>query len=348
MYTRRLYYIDEVRSAFLFSLKNRRVQEAFFWLQELEDSNYGAEVRRLLFLGWLMWIGISSTEWLYKWSKSYSREDRLNLCWKFLRLSCRDASIWNLLWSSLIPKTIKESELVGGWNSILALESNDFWEKIVNSSESEKLDSIYEALQMNMKYCEIFAKCSAFVLMSCDKKGLLPKDCWKELSNKEYEELQEIESWKKISNIRKARLYSIPYDCLFGMTWRGTGVCTLDNLRSLTYNDLKQSPSWKLYCKGETDEDIELFWDGHLPWITCDHPDEWSLADQKKSHGDGSTGTTASLERWWRNWCIQDSILKDSIPEYEIKKYIQNLPGNTDGKSVFDRLVQMYETIIRK
>jgi hypothetical protein len=228
--------------------------------------------------------------------------------------------------------------LLEGWNSIRKLESNDFWEQIVNSSESEKLDSIYEALQINMKHCNIFAQCSAFVLMTCDKKGLLPKDCWKELSCKAYDELKEIDGWKNLDNVRKARVFSIPYDCLFGMTWRGTGVSTLENLRSLTYSDLKQSPGWKSLCKGESEEEVELFWDIHFPWTSCDHPDEWSLADQKKSHGEGSTGATATLERWWRNWCIQDSLLKESIPEYAIKKFVESLPGNTDGKSVFDRL----------
>jgi hypothetical protein len=345
MYTRRLYYVDEVRSAFLYCIKNRRILETFFWLEELEDSNYGAEARRLLFLAWMMWIGISSTEWLYQWSVTSSREGRLNLCWKLLRLSCRDSSIWNLLWTPFISNTVKQSELLQDWNSMIKIESNDFWEQIVNSSESEKLDSIYEALQSNMKYSSIFAKCSAFVLMICDKKGLLPKDCWKELSTKEYDELQEIKIWNSLDTIRKERIYSIPYDCLFGMTWRGTGVCTLENLCNLTYNDLKQSPAWKTLCKAESDEDLELFWDTYFPWSSCDHPDEWSLADKKKSHGEGSTGSTASLERWWRNWSIQDSLLKDSIPEYWLKKFIEGLSGNVDGKSVFDRLVQMYETL---
>jgi hypothetical protein len=344
MYTRRLYYIDEVRSAFLYSLKNRRVQESFFWLQELEDSNYGAEARRLLFLGWLIWIGISSLEWLHLWSSvSSTREGRLQICWKMLRLSCRDASIWNLLWSTLVSKDIKQSELLERWNSMRKLESNDFWEQIVNSSESEKLDSIYEALQISMKHCSLFAQCSAFVLMTCDKKRLLPKDCWKELSCKPYEELQEIDGWKNLDNVRKARVFSIPYDCLFGMTWRGTGVSTLENLRNLTYSDLKQSPAWKTLFTGESEEEVELFWDLHFPWTICDHPDEWSLADQKKSHGEGSTGATATLERWWRNWCVQDSLLKESIPEYALKKFVQSLPGNTDGKSVFDKLVLLIQ-----
>jgi hypothetical protein len=342
MYTRRLYYIDEVRSAFLYSLKQKRILEAFFWLEELEDSNYGVEARRLLFIAWLMWIGISNLEWLHLWSTdATSREGRLNLCWKLMRLTNRDASIWNLLWAPFVSKDIKQTELVERWNSMRNLDSEKFWEVIVNSSESEKLDTIYESLQMNMKYCTIFAKCSAVVLMKCD----LPKDCWKELSIKEYPDMKEAAEWKKIKNARKRRIYSIPYDCLFGMTWRGTGVSTLENIRELSYKDLKDSPSWKVLCKAETDEDLEEFWDTYFPWTSCDHPSEWSLSDQKKSHGDGSTGSTASLERWWRNWCVSETILKDIISENMLKKYVYSLPGNTDGKSILDRLVKMYEDL---
>jgi hypothetical protein len=345
MYTRKLYYIDEVRSAFLYSIKQKRVLETLFWLHELEDSNYGAEARRLLFIAWMMWIGVSSLEWLHVWStESSTREGRLNLCWKMLRLNCKDSSIWALLWTPFVDSTVKKSEFLECWNSMRKMESDEFWEIIVNSSESEKLDSIYEALQTNMKYCSTFAKCSAIVLMMCNKKGILPKDCWKELSTKEYSELEEIECWKKIGNIKKGRIYSIPYDCLFGMTWRGTGVSTLENLRKLSYTDLKQSAAWKQLCKAESDEELELFWDTNFYWTTCDHPDEWSLADQKKSHGDGSTGATSTLERWWRNWCIQDIILQDITPFSIIKKYIETLPGNTDGKSVLDRLAKMYES----
>lgn len=326
MYTRRLYYIDEVRSAFLYSLKQKRILEAFFWLEELEDSNYGIEARRLLFIAWMIWIGPSSLEWLHLWASSATtREGRLNLCWKMLRLSCSDTRVWNTVWTPFV----KDSD---NWNSMRKLDSEKFWETVVNSSESEKLDVIYEALQINMKYCSIFAKCAAFVIMTCEH----PKDCWKELSTKEYSDMKEIYEWRNITNIRKARIYNIPYDCLFGMTWRGTGVYTLENLRELSYKDLQESPSWKSLCKGETDEDIEIFWDTHFPWTSCDHPSEWSLADQKKSHGDGSTGARASLERWWRNWCFPDTMLK---------KYINSLPGNTDGKSILERIVQMYSEL---
>jgi hypothetical protein len=330
MYTRRLYYIDEVRSAFLYSIKQKRILETFFWLEELEDSNYGIEARRLLFIAWMMWTGISSLEWLHLWSISgTTREGRLNLCWKLMRLTCRDTTIWNLLW---LPFAGSDKPLLERWNFMRQLDSEKFWETIVNSSESEKLDAIYEALQINMKYCNIFAKCTAFVIMTCEH----PKDCWKELSTKEYSDMKEIAEWKKITNIRKARIYSIPYDCLFGMTWRGTGVCTLENLRELSYKDLQESPSWKALCKAETDEDIVAFWDTHFNWTSCDHPSEWSLSDQKKSHGDGSTGATATLERWWRNWSLSDTT------DIVLKKYINNLKGNTDGKSVLERLVQMY------
>lgn len=342
MYTRRLYYIDEVRSAFLYSLKQKRVLEAFFWLEELEDSNYGVEARRLLFIAWLMWTGLSSLEWLHLWSTDgITREGRLKLCWKLMRLTSRDASIWNLLWAPFVCKDDNQTELVERWNSMRKLDCEKFWEIIVNSSESEKLDIIYESLQMNMKYCTIFAKCTAVVLMACD----LPKDSWSELSTKEYPDMKEIIEWKNITNIRKRRIYSIPYDCLFGMTWRGTGINTLENIRELSYKDLKESPSWKSLCKAETDEELEEFWDTYFPWTSCDHPDEWSLNDQKKSHGDGSTGASASLERWWRNWYISECILKDIVPENLLKKYVNSLPGNTDGKSILDRLVKMYEIV---
>lgn len=102
---------------------------------------------------------------------------------------------------------------------------------------------------------------------------------------------------------RQARLYSIPKMALYGTTLRGRSKWAQSNLTQL-YNIEKHLIGCSFwddviteYGEGEegkgikwtADEKKEEFYAKYFP---DDIPDEWSKADQLKSHGDGILGPT--------------------------------------------------------
>jgi hypothetical protein len=124
---------------------------------------------------------------------------------------------------------------------------------------------------------------------------LMPLDSYTESSLKE---------WRELTGRRKRRVLSPPSECLGWITSRGCNpytkttikevrTFTIDVLRekgcSFWQTRLDESDPWK------DDDAFEEFWDTYFP---DDIPDEWSLADQTKSHGPGPLRPTETLIPW--------------------------------------------------
>jgi hypothetical protein len=99
--------------------------------------------------------------------------------------------------------------------------------------------------------------------------------------------------WKALEGRRKRRVYAPPSDCLSWITSRGCNPytkTTIKEVRNLTIDILheKGCPFWQealdTHNPWQNDDAFEIFWDTCFP---DDIPDEWSLEDQKKSHGEG-------------------------------------------------------------
>lgn len=99
--------------------------------------------------------------------------------------------------------------------------------------------------------------------------------------------------WKLLEGRRKRRIYTPPSDCLSWMTSRGCNPytkTTIKEVRNLSLDVLKEKgcPFWQEVLDEknpwQNDDAFEEFWDTYFP---DDIPDEWSLEDQKKSHGNG-------------------------------------------------------------
>jgi hypothetical protein len=351
--TRRLYNLEEVRAAFLYSIKNKCLYEAVFWLRELEESYYSGEARRLLLLAWMIWTGPSRFSWLLDWSANGNTpEGRLELCWKLCRCKTKDSSIWWLLWAVSCSKDTSDEHgtLFQMWKNLYVYEDQDFWQTLTDQTEHEDILTIFENLQTDMKSYSLFAKCIGLTILYSWNK--VPKSSFEPVSNQQPEDLEsKLESWK-LDNIRYERLYEIPYYCLFGMTWRGAGGDTTDQLRKLDMTELQKSPYWKKQLKpylDETgnwlsDEHKEQFWDTYFKWAICDHPDEWSLEDQKKSHGPGATCVNAPLLKWWKNWIINDRLFIYGKIQKNILEVLNTEPGST-GISILDRIIQRYKEL---
>ena len=337
--TKHLYRLEEVRAAFLYCLKQCRMQEAFFWLEELEDSCYGGEARRLLFLSWLMRIGLRRLAWLDAWTTlSLTREGRQTLCCQLLGCEERDSSIWWLLWTVILPESYPLPEAPGQlfteWHTHCKKSENDFWHHVLNISEDERIDMILSSLQDDMKSYTLFARAAGLTIAYGYKNA--PKSSWVPIKTKPY--TYEKASASEKDTLRFTRIYMIPNDCLYGMTSRGGGEDTTEELRRLGSDTFKQSPYWKTKWPSNSEDEQEEFWSTYFP---CDHPDEWSAEQQGKSHGPGLR--IGPLQRWWSNWIRSDRLFIWGSIHTCILKWIQTQQTPSTG-SVFDILIEYYKT----
>jgi hypothetical protein len=293
--TKHLYRFEEVRTAFLYTIRCRRTIEALFWLEELEESCYSGEARRLLFVAWFLFVGLLRMAWIASWSElGTTREGRRILCIQLCSCSERDSSLWNLVASNVLP--VITVPILTQWRQAQTQETC-----FTVSWNDARLPPILTALQSELKGYRLFAKATAFGIQSWWKQ--IPQSSWIPLSAKNHL-IHELEEWSQFS-MRKRRLYAIPYDSLFGMCWRGIGGDTTEELHMLTKELFQTSPYWKPKAVWETDEELEEFYETYFP---DDIPDEWSLADQEKSHGAPGFGTVDSpLGRWWRNWIPEEA-----------------------------------------
>jgi hypothetical protein len=213
----------------------------------------------------------------------------------------------------------------------------------LTESDDPRIDTILETLQEDMKAYSVFAKAIGVAVVYSYKK--LSASVWSSMPTEIPQTiLESIEGWRAYDgNIRKRRVYAIPYDCLFGMTRRGLGEDTTDELRRLTMASLETSPYWKKCIDGV---DAETFWDTHFNVVSCDHPDEWSLAEQRCSHGTGASGGfQAPFGRWWSVWTVQERLFIYGSPEATVSAWVGKEKIGTYA-SVLDRLLGLYKECV--
>ena len=341
--TKRLYRLDEVRAAFLYSLKTRRIKESQFWLRELEESFYGTEARRMLFVAWFLLIGLRRVQWLYAWAlDSGTTEGRAQLAWQLCRIEERDGSLWWILCAGALVG--QGSWLIELWRGMCTADDETFWQPIVNKSEDERIDTILEAVQEDMRRFTPMARLVGLALTEVP----LAETTWTALSASVPDGLE----FEERELIRESREYEVPYLCLYGMSWRGMGADTTELLNSLALPELLQSAYWKRclepFVEGSTwksDDALELFWDTYFPFDKSDIPDEWSKKDKQKSHGPGCTVQCGSpLWRWWKGWIPEGHRYCWGSPVEKVWTWVQGQQA-TVGATVLDRVLELYKEL---
>lgn len=346
--TKRLYRIDEVRAALLYCIKQRRVYEACFWLTELEESKFALEARRLLLVAWYMVIGLSRVAGLLSWAEhGDTREGRLKVCWQLARCSERDTSLWWLAWCGVQPSCVGSSRMLDQWQRTCHQEEEPFWTELVDKAD-DRLEHVMEALQTDLGRYSVLGRCCATSLIF--HQGRLPESSWLELSQEEPIDLIALQlEWSMADTLRQGRAHAIPPGCLYGMTWRGSGGDTLEELRGLSLTQLRASPYWKQIVlplssatDWNSDDAKESFYDTYFPYVNCNIPDEWSKADQQKSHSERQYFGSNGLYKWWRTW-IQDlpHLYLWGTP---LERYLEWVKEdmNQGGELVLDRLLRLY------
>ena len=230
---------------------------------------------------------------------------------------------------------------------MIGLEDEVFWEIVVNGSMNDGIDKCLEQLQTEMRSYSVLARLTAFALVHT--QGHKIKGTWSPLSDKEPIDLRnDIESWKKAS-LREQRVYKIPEESLFGMTLRGRGEDTKFELMELGEAQFMKSAWWKSKWleshldPSDQDEATEAFWNLYFPYLTCDIPDEWSLIDREKSHGE-PVGTHGNLPlwRWWKVWVSSDRLYVWGKDAEIIKNWVDGQRADV-GASILDRVLEMYK-----
>ena len=360
--TKHLYRRDEVVAAFLYSLKQRR-QEAHFWLYELEVSKLKHHVKGILLVAWLMRVGLRRLSWLHHWCGTHNFQDsRILLCEELLSLTERDSSIWWVIWHGATSETmptitlkqaILENNLCAAWWYLSRFDKTTFWNTVRLYTLETPVEQFLDSLQYDLGSYELFGRCVATALLVAHKT-LDPsssKDIIVPLSEGTRNMYRYIETIPSITSIKEHRLYPIPWECLFGMTKRGSGISTLSELHNLEKN-LIRSPVWIEIMEpymNETktswlSEDLRtLFYEQNFPYENGDIPDEWSVIEKQKSHGDIIPPVgQPTFGRWWRNWTIQERLYVWNNHSSAIQTWMNETLINLH-ETVFDTLQGLYE-----
>ena len=128
--------------------------------------------------------------------------------------------------------------------------------------------------------------------------------------------------WIALTGRRKRRCYTIPKWCLKWCTERGRSTYQPMNIEEIRqpWTAMGRSAYWaqkaaefgceiignEISAEASSDEAWEGFMNFAFP---DDIPDEWSLEDQMKSHGEGvvAPGYAPSFSNWFRSWFPENS-----------------------------------------
>uniref|UniRef100_A0A6C0AQI3 Uncharacterized protein n=1 Tax=viral metagenome TaxID=1070528 RepID=A0A6C0AQI3_9ZZZZ len=334
MLTRHLYRFDEVKVALSYSICRGRAEEAAFWCQELVDSGAIVQAWAVLLETWLWqalvldpgWIGdtcynpdvLSKPEELHRAAYRLSmvcRDGRDNSLWAVLVLGSNESVVpdrpclrlptqkaYQTTLQKYFASCLFQGKVLCAWWAYSKL-GPDLAEPYMRGSSLHK---IMETVGLVGTEWTIIGTCARIIHQNVIDIHRAPSP---------YSSLPpsleaSIKSWTSITGRRSRRLYPIPLECLYGRTVRGTmgsKDTTLAELRSLE-DQFPLSPFWASPWSqaSQSDDALEEFYGAYFP---DDIPDEWSLADQKKSHGPGilRSGQTLDLATLGRLWMTGES-----------------------------------------
>ena len=305
MFTKHFYRVDEVQAALLYAVKKGRALEAAFWCEELMISGLWTQAWSTLVQGWLWFCLATNPNWI---GQSFIEDSGIlhQACYSLCQ-SKKDNSLWAVLASvdtempdrvcakrpdgltyesdldAYLCAAICQGKAACAW---WAIQKGGPLHRIPETPLTSCLDMVglRSPLWIRIGLC-------ANVLLACT-----PECAYDTSMNPAIQE--QIEKWSLLSRKRQRRVYAIPDECLYGLTKRGCMERTETTLGELyTIQEL-------LY---DGTEDIEEFYARTFP---DDIPDEWSLLDQRKSHGSGvlRTGEPITLAKLGRIWMTDPCI----------------------------------------
>lgn len=276
--SRHFYCLEEVAACLSHSCAKRDLGEAAFWLQELIDSGEGGAAITAMVETCIYHCGIGGIAWLQAAASAFAEptEDSLfAACMSLCRIKVRDYSFIGL--------------------HILGDQGSALFEPFASINDWAGTDFAACSLAV---LCKIAAAAAAAASGCTVPKGDIPATV-----------VADRERWAAALGRRSRRELAVSKDAVRIVTRRGRmshTQSTAAELRQLgrqwkTADFLGGCATWDemMEFHGFTDgsdDAWELFCEMAFP---DDIPDEWSAADQAKSHGPGLAGhPTVTAKRW--------------------------------------------------
>jgi hypothetical protein len=333
MLTRHLYESDEVIGALRYCILQGRVIEMSFWIQELLESDLYIEAYRSLLDIWLLFFSGQIPQWI---DHAISGESNLHELGMNLAL-CPDRDITPIAVLALqteVVDRVKVNEGGGGYKmgledyyitALIQHRARSAWWATHGLGEERAwniLEDIYDGkYREHIQHIRRFAiedsilLCGAICYICLVRKVRAIENQW---HTKSVDMEKHAESWARCTSLRQRRVYSIPISsvCGYGTRWSlaksDTTMGRLNNLEETVRTD-HQGYWWNRFKSaglnmetGEwsSDDAKEAFYSSTFS-PEDDIPDEWPLADKKKSHGSGMLRTadeSITGGRWARFW----------------------------------------------
>lgn len=379
LYTRHFYRIDEVKSALQLCITNKRSEEALFWTLELIESEEFESIKSVLLNTWFHVIGLANIH-ILKDIFELNKDDIFKIVYSMCYVK-RDITLpimylygasktvykgRNILFE--LPKELVQDDkyfdtfirscmlgkYLDAWMLSIALwknkSTNTFIEKIISHKyNNPMMFDLYIYLTNSKIVNKWYLRC-ALVGIACfaEKYYDAPTNYYKS-----YEHLENtIYSWKNSATHRKRRAYTIPKDCLYGRTYRGTLTYNHSNDEELhdphylLQNQVVYKTILKHYSSFEEfyEDSIEYehFMDLYFP---DDIPDEWSRLEREKSHGVGVNQTcdTPNIRRYFTRWVDMKYNCKIWDKELIVTQCLQNLSDSLNSYYIEDSLFEKYD-----
>jgi hypothetical protein len=334
--TRHFYEQDEVQAALFYAGSRRRPQETVFWCHELILSGWASDAIRILFESWLWNYGPFHVEWYEDaWERlspaEITAEDILYCAHRLSQCKTKDHSLWKLLtlsaahhstlFDAVTPRSppvfpsedpkerffvraLYQRKATSAWWAACYLTVSRYWELVewycntVWMKEKEKEKENTQWMTRLRDYEPLLGYTSQAYDRAIRAVVLLRLCC--PLSPRSGSASHNPPSLPDGPIGRRAsRMYSIPMECLYGMTRRGRMPRTTSTVEGLNNVEkgIRGCPFWEeamepYQTEGRwtSDETMEQFYEAHFP---DDIPDEWTRVEKEKSHGPGLYGGEA-------------------------------------------------------
>jgi len=379
LFTRHFYRTDEVKAALQMCISKRRSEEALFWSLELLESEEFKTLKDALFNTWFHCIGLANINILTNILELVEDDNTVFTLVYSLCYTKRDCTLPVMFLYGLTNTTYKNRNIV--FNLPKDLQQDDshmdayiracalgkyldawmlsivLWKKNIHEFNKRLLHhkyknhiiyTLYNQLEEANYINKWYLRCSIVgILCFAEKHYTEPTNYLKSYTPF----LEEIQVWKSLITKRKRRIYTIPKDCLYGRTYRGTMTYCQNNdeelheppyilqNQSIYHSIIEKYGSYKRFYD---EDDYDMFMDWYFP---DDIPDEWSLEDRQKSHGIGvnQKGDTPSLLRYFNRWVDLKTQCKIWNKEIIVNKCLQGIHDYFNTYYIEDELFEKYE-----
>jgi hypothetical protein len=353
MYSRHFYKTEDVKAALQHSIHTKKPYEAVFWAKELNDINdiNDINLKETLFISWFYSIGLSNInciknirnsndETIFQMAsiksnhsilpymlvngtldKVYKMKKSMVKLSNALKQDDPNIDIW--IRNTLYGKFLES------WQASLIIWDHDSFSSIIQTFVITKFDNPTHILDIidtiyGFEFVNIIYRRCAIIGVLCmpDVESvpftLIPADFNLYL-----------EYLKSVYGKRKGRYFSLPTECFYGKTKRGTMLKNESNITELYKIDniIKNQSIYEEIIKvfdtyekfKEIDDEYERFFEYYFP---DDIPEEWSLAEQQKSHGNGilEKDEKPSIHKYFSIYVSNNKEFENILTEYT-KKY---------------------------